>query len=773
MRGWRTLSIALLLLTFCFLGCARNQLNRGLQFEMEGQYASALQSYEQVLARTPPNSQRRVEVLNRMGECLNHLNRPQEAFTTFLKAVEINPADTPARLRMGQMLLEAGAPERAREQANLILQSTPTNTEALELLGAAWATSGNFELAKQAYTRVLERDPSRVKVAIALADIYNRENDDQRAKGILKDAANAHPGDAQPWLALARLHEQQGDGQEADAAYRKAISVEDTPETNLRWAQFLQRSSRITEAEQALRRVDAQQPKEPVALADFQLLSGRPDQAAQQYQRALDSTHTFGPVRKGWSFSFDRRKNVNETNTAARDIAARMIEAELVKASRLQGDTRKRAVASVRTLLLENSKRFDKATQGILECEVALADENLGLAKLLASAALDLAPNSAPAHYVSGLVASASGDDDTAQTEWQNALDQDPHFGPARLAIAEDALAHNDSEGADDNARLVVRDNPGDLEATLVFARALLMEGKPLAAAIMAQRANALDPSSPEPSLILGSIALKVHNQAQALMQFERALVLRADSEEAIAGLLQVYNAGHITYPAIQKMERVAQEPPISATLLEITGRLYAQSGHRADAIRSLTRAIDLDPHRSTAARFLARLQATCGDYAGATQSAMKAGVDAQALLTAYNDQTSGDWQEAAATYERALRDGDQSGVAANNVAWLYAEHNQQLDRALSLAETAAHQSPNNPSVLDTLAFVHLQRREYTAAVKLLETAAHLSAMLPHDSDARDVSEQIRKHLTEAYMRAGQTQAALRIAQQRTPVLVH
>ena len=330
--------------------------------------------------------------------------------------------------------------------------------------------------------------------------------------------------------------------------------------------------------------------------------------------------------------------------------------------------------------------------------------------------------------------------------------------------MADAALARNDATDADQQARLVVRDNPGDLQAILVFARALLLENEPLPAAVMAQRASALDPTSAEPSLIMGEVALRMNNPAQALLQFERALAMRPDSEEGIDGLLRVYQQGRLSYSAIQKMERVAQEPPASSTLLEIAGRLYASHGWDTEAIRALKRTIEMDPKRVTAARTLAHLQAVTGDYTGATETAMKAGVDAQALLKAYDEENTGDWRRAAATYERAIREGDQTGVAANNLAWLYAEHNSQLDRALAMAETAVRNSPNDPAVLDTLGFVHLQRREYSDAVKLLETAVHLTALIsePHNSD---LDQQIRKHLSQAYMCAGQTKAALKLAQ--------
>jgi tetratricopeptide (TPR) repeat protein len=477
-------------------------------------------------------------------------------------------------------------------------------------------------------------------------------------------------------------------------------------------------------------------------------------------------------VPRRWSFSFAAGRSTQSAADKSNEttIAARLLEAEIVAASKLRGDARKQAMAGVWSRLPENRSGFDAGTIEILEAEIAMADNNLALARLHAKSAAELAPNSAPAHYVVGVVAACSGDNDTAELEWQNALDQDGHFGPARLALAEAALARGDGDNADEQARIVVRDNPGDLQGILVFARALLLEGKVLPAAIMAQRASSLDPVSPEPGLILGEVALKTGHAAQALMQFERALALHPDSDEAIDGMLHVYQSGRMSYAAIKKMERVAQQPPVSSTLLEIAGRLYAARGWYSDAIRTLRTCTAIDPQRVTAARALARLQAATGDLAGATNSAAKAGIDAQPLLNAYREQNSGDWKKAVAIYERALSEGDQSGVAANNVAWLYAEHGSQLDRALSLAETAAHASPNDPAVLDTLGFVHLRRREYSDAVKLLQAAARISEELGLAPERTELNQQIRKHLGEAYMCSGQTAEAMKLAQKRDPL---
>jgi tetratricopeptide (TPR) repeat protein len=749
-------------------GCSRNLLHQAQQYELAGKNAEALQAYQQALAHTSDrDSRKRSEILLRMGECLYRMDRITEAFSTFQKAADADKNNTTAHLRMGEMYLSAGIPDRAREQATLVLNGLASNNEALALLGAAWAAADNPAMAKQAYERVLTSDPKRVTVAVALADIYNREDNVAKAREILKQSAAAQPQSALPWLAMARLDEQEGDSQAAEDSYRRAVSIEDTPATNLRLAHFLQRSTRVVEAEQVLRRVDAQRKNYPVALGDFKLSSGQAGNAIDQYEAALSAMTLHDPKERFWE-----RFRGGAIPSSAKDrgaVAARYIEAEIAAAWELGPKERTAAFNTIRKNLDDFRPWFDPATTAVLETELALADNNLVLAHLSASSALALAPESAAAHYVSGLVNDASGNGGGAQAEWLAAVEKDPHFNPARLALAEHALKRLDGEEADQQARAVVRDDPGNFYALIIFAKALLMEGKPASAAIIAHRASALDPSAVEPSILLGEVSLQLNHLPEALMAFERAVVSHPSSEEAIEGLLSVYRRSKVSYAALEKMERTAQTPPVSSTLLELAGRLYADHGWYNEAIRALTKAVEADPKRATAARQLAQLQMATGDFSQASTVAAHVGGDFEVLVKAYHSQVSGEWQQAITNYERALRQGDQSGAAANNLAWLYAEHHAQLDRALELAETAVKLSPNNPSVLDTLGFVLLQRREYTSAVKVLETAARLTG--PNGSKAidRGAAAQIRQHLNAAYLAAGETEAAGQLAQNRGP----
>jgi tetratricopeptide (TPR) repeat protein len=764
MRVVRLSSVAVLVLATFLIGCSHNLVNQAQQYELAGNNASALLAFQDALAATPERNHReRSELLMRIGECLYRMDRLPESFNAFQKASEADQTNTMAHLRLGEMLLSAGAADRAREQALWVLKSMATNNEALSLLGAAWAASDNPSMAKAVYEQVLRTDPKRVKIAVSLADIYNRENDVKKAREILKQAAVAQPQSALPWLATARLEEQEGNGAEAEEAYRRAVAAEDTPETNFRLAQFLQRAARITEAEQVLRRVDSQRKTYPVALPDFQLLSGHPGNAMNEYRSALQATSP-APARKGF---WQRLKNNALSSSDSKNqatVAARMIEAEISAANHQRGKERTASLEAIRKRLDSFRSVLDQATACVLQAEIALADNNTVMAQVYAKSALELAPDSASAHYVNGLAESSLGNPENAAKEWDAALDSDSHYTPAHLAIAEAALTNGNGVDADEHARIVVRDDPGNFHALVVFSRALLTEGKPSLAAIMAQRAAALDPSSPEPSILLGEISLQLNQIANAMLAFERAVASHPDSEDAIDGLLRVYRRGTVSYSALEKMETVAQTPPVSSTLLEIAGRLYADRGWYSEAIRALSKAVQIDPSRTTAVRVLARLQLATGDFAQASKVASKASSSQQPLLRGYQAESSGDWHQAIDNYERAVREGDQTGVAANNLAWLYAEHNELLDRALSLAESAVKYAPNDPAVLDTLGYVYLQRREYTSAVNVLETAAHLSA-LNKSPGTREAANNIRKHLSDAYFRSGQTTAAAQIAQ--------
>ena len=65
---------------------------------------------------------------------------------------------------------------------------------------------------------------------------------------------------------------------------------------------------------------------------------------------------------------------------------------------------------------------------------------------------------------------------------------------------------------------------------------------------------------------------------------------------------------------------------------------------------------------------------------------------------------------EAQKIYEKIVAATPTAAVAANNLAWLYAENGGNLDVAMQLAQSASQQLPKVPQVTDTLGWVYLKK---------------------------------------------------------------
>src|SRR5205085_10523845 len=132
---------------------------------------------------------------------------------------------------------------------------------------------------------------------------------------------------------------------------------------------------------------------------------------------------------------------------------------------------------------------------------------------------------------------------------------------------------------------------------------------------------------------------------------------------------------------------------------------------------------LQTDPKRTTAAVALARAKFDGGERspesfvnelaiaANTVSNRNHAMTRTLRTLEAAGAQRRGDVSGAIRGYELAVDAGESSGVAANNLAWEYAQQGIKLDEALHLAASAVDRDPKNPAALDTLGVVQLKRR--------------------------------------------------------------
>jgi len=110
-------------------------------------------------------------------------------------------------------------------------------------------------------------------------------------------------------------------------------------------------------------------------------------------------------------------------------------------------------------------------------------------------------------------------------------------------------------------------------------------------------------------------------------------------------------------------------------------------------------------------------------------------------------------WKRAIAELEQLLKIHPDMWGPMNDLAYLLGDHGSgkvDLDRALALAQKADTVSPENPSVFDTLGWVHYRRGEFNEAAQWLSKAQAMDAENPVTNF----------HLGMAHYRAGNAEKA-------------
>jgi tetratricopeptide (TPR) repeat protein len=112
-------------------------------------------------------------------------------------------------------------------------------------------------------------------------------------------------------------------------------------------------------------------------------------------------------------------------------------------------------------------------------------------------------------------------------------------------------------------------------------------------------------------------------------------------------------------------------------------------------------------------------------------------------------------YEKAMTAYKQALERNPKFAPAANNLAWLYAEHGGNIDVALSLAQTAREELHDEPHIADTLGWIYYnwiyyKKNVYLKAIGLLKESV---AKLLNDPV-------VHYHLGMAYFKNGEKELA-------------
>jgi tetratricopeptide (TPR) repeat protein len=255
----------------------------------------------------------------------------------------------------------------------------------------------------------------------------------------------------------------------------------------------------------------------------------------------------------------------------------------------------------------------------------------------------------------------------------------------------------------------------------------------------------------------MGLVLGRRRDYAGARKEFERAVQLDPAGLDSLGGLIALDLTARNFAAARSRVDArlaVATTP----ALLVLAARTYGASGDVSAAEKYLRRAIDLDGGYLSAYGALGQLYVSQGKLDEARTEFEALAKQSQKPVGALTMlgmilQAKGDIDGARDRFERALQIDPEAGVAANNLAWIYAETGGNLDVALHLAQVAQKRLAGMPEVGDTLGYIYYKKNLAPLAISTLTVST--------EKDPGNATYQY--HLGLAYAAAGDATRAKQV----------
>jgi tetratricopeptide (TPR) repeat protein len=247
-------------------------------------------------------------------------------------------------------------------------------------------------------------------------------------------------------------------------------------------------------------------------------------------------------------------------------------------------------------------------------------------------------------------------------------------------------------------------------------------------AAAEIQRLLQAYPNSPAVRTMVGVYRRAINDTAGARRDFEKALEMEPNNLDAIVELVTLdLSTGRHNEARHLIRERLRHRPNDPPLLLLAAKTALAQH-QNAEAERILRHLIKVDGANIEAYTLLGQVYIAAGKIDAAIVEFNAIVARDPRSATAHTMlgllwHTKRRLPQALGHYEKAFAADPRSATAANNLAWVLAENDTDLDRAMSLAQAAKAQLPGNPEILDTLGWVYVKRAMFPLAVTSFEQA--------------------------------------------------
>jgi tetratricopeptide (TPR) repeat protein len=703
-------------------GCAKDpavakqeHLKRGNAYADGRKYFEATVEYQSALKIDPKYAEAEIA----LGEAFLQLGDRRSALRSYVRAADLLPDNVDVQLKAGTMRLFARQYADAQSLADKLLAREPKNIVALILRANALAGLMQVDQAIKEIQEAIQLEPGRAELYANLGSIQAGSGKVRDAEAAFQKAVSLDPRSPKAQAALGNFYWSIKQPKDAERAFLKAVELEPSDVLSNRiLATFYLASGRPLDAEKYLKAVAnlSGDVDDSLKLADFYLLHAKRDDAMSILTALAAGREAYGPATTRLAAAAYAGGQLQE--------AHRLLDAVLAQ----NANDARALLLSARFLALEN-----KSDEALARVQQAIQAD----------------PQMAATHYFLGRLYQDRGDLQQATREFQTVLQLNPRAAAAQYQLSRLSLAEGKAGAAVTFADAAAANAAGDPAIHLALVRALLESGDLKRAEVELNQLRRDYPDAAPVLSLAGNLNLRKRDYAAARRSFEEAYKRDPSSIDTMSGLVGLDLAAGRPGDARVRVEAEVKKTPQRADLLLLAARTYAASGDLVKAEQALKQSITVDPSNLDSYAMLGQLYYQQGRLEDGRQEFEKLAqqqpkdVGAQTMLGIILNRQ-GRTDEAIRQYERLLKLEPQAGVAANNLAWIYAERKTDLDRALELGNAAKRALPDEPSVADTLGWVYYQKDLPWMALPFLRECAEKNPQSPV----------FHYHLGAAYLRA-------------------
>lgn len=658
-----------------------------------------------------------------MARAYENLGQFNEVLDELRKSVELDDSNLGAKAKLGNYFLLVQPPMIA-ETENIrdeILAADPQFIEGHILTASIMAAQGKpDEDVAGAVNKAIALDPQRIESYISLERLYMTRERAKDAEASILRGIEASPESIAGYTEYGRFLMYSSRDTEAEVQFQKGISKDETNiEAHEAIAEFYTTSRQFQKAQRAyleLVQIQENSPESRLVLAEFYSKTERKDDAVATLNEILIDSPEYVLARYRLGEIYLARREiakVNEQLAALFEINDDDVEALMLRSrSRIQENRADEAVKDLEEVL----KKRPSAKEPLF----LMAQARLALGQVdQANAFIADLERYHPSYLKTGLLkiqaAFTTGEPANALKLSNELIDR---------ANASTPNAQNDSQTIH------------DLRVRGLSSRGLayLELGKIAEAKADLQEVVRLSPRSSSALVNLAKVFVAQRENLSALDLYGKALTADAQNFDAVSGVVGTLVRLDRTADAHVKTDELIaaseRKNEIAAALHYLKSTIFSAEKNSQAAENELLEAIKLDenylPAYSAYASVLIeqkRMDEAVSQYKKVLEKRPAAQI--YTLLGILED-ARGSTGEAEKAYRKALEISPETPIAANNLAWLIADNQGNLDEALQLANMAVSKNQSVAGFYDTLGWVYLKKGLASPAVEQLKKAVAL-----------------------------------------------